>query len=127
MSVPSPQPPPPPPPSRLRTRDKLLLSANLVVATLDDSLARAFDAGAARTAAVVGHKYGPEAGRAAHLGAHTARNVALVYVDARGLARRALVRKAARGFVKARFASGGGREMSGMVVDRQEPEAGAKR
>ncbi|KAH9918400.1 uncharacterized protein BXZ73DRAFT_53015 [Epithele typhae] len=123
----SPQPgqQPPPPPPRVRTRDKVLLSANLVLAAVDDGLQRTFDVGAERAAAVAAHKYGAEVGKSVHLGAHTARNVALVYIDARGFARRALIRRAGKAWVKAHF-GGGGRATSGLVVDRAEPEQGAQ-
>lgn len=41
----------------LRTREKLALSANLVLATIDDSTRRVFDVGSARLGEAVGHKY----------------------------------------------------------------------
>ncbi|KAI0806840.1 hypothetical protein C8Q74DRAFT_1375418 [Fomes fomentarius] len=108
----------------LRTHHKLALSANLVLAAVDDSLKRTFDVGAERVTAVVGHKYGPAAARSTHLATHTARNVTLVYIDMRGFARKALIKKAGKQWIKARLGSGtgsgGGREMSGMVVDKQE-------
>ena len=99
---------------------KLALSANLVLAAVDDSIRRTWDVGSERATAVVAHKYGPEAAKSTHLAAHTARNVTLVYIDMRGLARRALIRRAGKHWVKARFGVGGGKEMSGLVVDREE-------
>lgn len=47
-------------------------------------------------------RYGPDAQHSTHLASHTARNVVLVYVDMRGFARRALLKKAGKEFVKAR-------------------------
>ncbi len=40
----------------LRTLDKVLLSANLVLSTVDDSARRVFEVGSERLGAVVGHK-----------------------------------------------------------------------
>ncbi|KAH9930943.1 uncharacterized protein B0H18DRAFT_1083676 [Fomitopsis serialis] len=89
----------------LRTRDRLALSANLVLASVDESTTRLLDAGTAQLGAVVGHKYGPDAARSTGLAAGTARNVVLVYVDVRGFARRALIKKAGKEFVKGRVAA----------------------
>ncbi|TCD63118.1 hypothetical protein EIP91_005990 [Steccherinum ochraceum] len=98
-------PPPPPPRKPLRTRDRVLLSANLILATVDDSAKRMFDVSSERLGAVIGHKYGPQAQQSTHLATHTARNVVLVYVDVSGFARRALITKTGKEFVKARVGS----------------------
>ncbi|GBE82757.1 hypothetical protein SCP_0411420 [Sparassis crispa] len=66
---------------QLPTRDRLALSANLVLASVDDSARRVWEVGSERLAAVVEHKYGPAAAHSTTLAAHTARNVALVYID----------------------------------------------
>ncbi|KAI8999085.1 hypothetical protein BD414DRAFT_476947 [Trametes punicea] len=120
---PSTAPAPAPAPGRpLKKTEKLLLSANLVLATVDDSARRMFDVGSQQITAVVGHKYGTDAGRSAHLATHTARNVTLVYIDMQGLARRALIRKAGKEWVKARVGSRRQQEqaarMDGLVVDK---------
>ncbi|KAI0373231.1 hypothetical protein BV20DRAFT_963050 [Pilatotrama ljubarskyi] len=107
-------------PKPLKKHEKLLLSANLVLATVDDSVKRVFDVGSEQLTAVMSHKYGPDAGKSTHLATHTARNVTLVYIDMQGLARRALIKKAGKEFIKARV---GGRkqqaQMDGIVVDKQ--------
>lgn len=108
----------------LRTIDKVLMSANLVLTTVDDSARRMFEVGSDRIGAVVGHKYvsvsvlshdihrltrivryGADAQQSTHLTMHTARNVVLVYVDMRGFARRALLSRAGKEFVKARVSN----------------------
>ncbi|KAH9890576.1 hypothetical protein C8Q73DRAFT_651934 [Cubamyces lactineus] len=113
-----------PPPRPLKTHEKLLLSANLVLATVDESAKRMLDVGSQQLSAVVGHKYGAGAGRTTELATHTARNVTLVYIDMQGLARRALIKKAGKEWVKARLGSrrhpGQGAQMGGVVVDKQE-------
>ncbi|KAL6308714.1 hypothetical protein BKA93DRAFT_815336 [Sparassis latifolia] len=85
---------------QLTTRDRLALSANLVLASVDDSARRVWEVGSERLAAVVEHKYGAAAAHSTTLAAHTARNVALVYIDMSGFARRALVRKAGTAWIK---------------------------
>ncbi|EMD34367.1 hypothetical protein CERSUDRAFT_97628 [Gelatoporia subvermispora B] len=87
---------------RTRRRERALLSLELVLASADDAMQRLFDVGSARLGEVMGHKYGPAAAHTTHLATHTARNVVLVYIDMRGFARRALVRKAGAEFVKSR-------------------------
>ena len=52
------------------------------------------------------HKYGPDAGHATALLGGSVRNVAVVYIDVRGVGRRALLKSSAKGFVKARLKNG---------------------
>ena len=95
-----------------------------MLATVDESAKRMLDVGSQQLSAVVGHKYGAGAGRTTELATHTARNVTLVYIDMQGLARRALIKKAGKEWVKARLGSrrhpGQGAQMGGVVVDKQE-------
>ncbi|OBZ75409.1 hypothetical protein A0H81_04903 [Grifola frondosa] len=84
------------------TMGKVVLSANLLLATVDDSARRVLDVGSERLGAVVNHKYGPAAAHSTNLATHTARNVVLVYIDMRGFARRALITKAGKEWIKSR-------------------------
>ena len=59
------------------------------------------------SAVLIWNRYGPDAQRSTHLVSHTARNVVLVYVDMRGFARRALLKRAGKEFVKARVSGSG--------------------
>ncbi|KAF4614498.1 hypothetical protein D9613_003480 [Agrocybe pediades] len=93
---------PPPLPPRLTTKDHLLISADLILSTIDDSTRRLLDTGTEQVGRIVGHKYGPEAAQSSLLMAGTARNVGLVYVDMSGIGRRALLKRAGKNFVKAR-------------------------
>lgn len=52
------------------------------------------------------HKFGPDAGHATALLGGSVRNVAVVYIDVRGVGRRALLKGTAKGFVKTRLTSG---------------------
>jgi spartin len=63
---------------------------------------RLVEAGSAAVTAAVSHKYGPAAGENAALAGHTMRNVVLVYVDVRGLGRRAIVKRVAKSWAKGR-------------------------
>ena len=113
----SPLPPPnlapqAPPSLKLTTKDRVLLSLSLILSTIDNSARRVLDTGTKEIGKVVGHKYGPEAAHSSLLMAGTARNVGLVYVDLKGVGRRALVRRAGRTFVKAQMSSVGGASQS---------------
>ncbi|KAG5653943.1 hypothetical protein H0H81_009059 [Sphagnurus paluster] len=92
-----PQPGPRPP---LSTRERVVLSADLILSTIDHETRRILNGGTETIGHVVGHKYGPEAAESSVLMAGTAKNVALVYVDMRGMGRRALLRAAGTQFVK---------------------------
>lgn len=52
------------------------------------------------------HKFGAQAGHATALAGGAVRNVAVVYIDVRGIGRKALLKGTAKGFVKARLANG---------------------
>ncbi|RPD68047.1 hypothetical protein L226DRAFT_576743 [Lentinus tigrinus ALCF2SS1-7] len=68
----------------IKTKEKLLLSAILILSTVDDSIKRTFDVRSQRVSAVVARKYGPEAGRLVHPATHTARNITPVYARVGG-------------------------------------------
>lgn len=53
-------------------------------------------------------RYGPEAAETSQMLAGTARNAGLVYVDLRGIGRRAILKRAGKQFVKGRFSSNKG-------------------
>jgi spartin len=112
---------------RLATKDSVLLSADLILSTLDHSARQLLNGGTESVGTAVGHKcvivtsaplfphldelcyfvsrYGPDAGHSSMLLAGTARNVGLVYVDLAGIGRRALLRRAGIQFVKGRLSS----------------------
>lgn len=96
---------PPLPPRKLSTTKRVLLSADLILSTIDVSAKRVLDAGTSRVGAVVGHKYGNVAGHNAEMMMGTTRNVALVYVDMKGIGRKAILKTAGREFVKGRLRS----------------------
>jgi len=56
---------------------------------------------------VVGHKFGPEAGEISRSLSGGVKNVGLVYIDASGVSRRAIVKSVAKGMVVGRVRGGG--------------------
>jgi spartin len=72
------------------------LSAAMIFASLAASTVRLADAGGTAVTAAVAHRYGAAAGENAALATGTVRNVVLVYVDVRGLARKAIVKRVAK-------------------------------
>lgn len=60
----------------------------------------------ARTLTLDGCRYGPEAGAHTRHFGETVRNVGVVYIDARGVGRRALIKRAGKRMIKGRLGSG---------------------
>ncbi|KAF8966484.1 hypothetical protein BDZ97DRAFT_1657594 [Flammula alnicola] len=97
---------PPLPERRLKAKDHILISADLILSTIDDSTRRILDVGTEQIGKVVNHKYGPEAAQSTLLMAGTARNVGLLYVDMHGIGRRALLMKVGKTIVEAAVSHG---------------------
>ncbi|KAF9265834.1 hypothetical protein L218DRAFT_120707 [Marasmius fiardii PR-910] len=93
-------PPPPIPPRKLGTKARIVLSADLILSTIEESTKKIITIGADRTDAMVRHKYGPEAAQSSAAMAGTARNIGLVYVDLQGMGRKAIVKRVAKVYVK---------------------------
>ncbi|KAF8913427.1 hypothetical protein CPB85DRAFT_1375636 [Mucidula mucida] len=98
--------PPALPPRKVSMTKRVLLSADLILSTIDVSTKRVLDAGTSRIGAVVGHKYGDQAGQNSEMMVGTARNVALVYVDMKGIGRKAILKTMGKEYVKGKFHSG---------------------
>ncbi|CAE6464881.1 hypothetical protein ACGC1H_004942 [Rhizoctonia solani] len=97
-------PPPPPRPPRLLNR--ILISTDLLLTTLEQSATQLVSHGTDAASKVAGHRYGPEAGAHTRHFGETVRNVGVVYVDARGVGRRALIKRAGKRMIKGRLGSG---------------------
>ncbi|KAG6865673.1 hypothetical protein C0991_000443 [Blastosporella zonata] len=93
----------PQPRAPLSTKERMLLSADLIFSTLDHNTRRLLDTGTASISSVIAHKYGPEAAQTSQLLVGTARNAGLIYVDMRGIGRRALLKSAGVQFIKGRM------------------------
>jgi len=102
---PSPVPPPTPPPLPQRNPhllNRILVSTDLLLTALEQS-AHTLVTGTTNAASMAaGHKYGHEAGNATRMVGESVRNVGIVYVDARGVGRRALIRRAGKRMIKAK-------------------------
>ncbi|KAJ3744158.1 hypothetical protein DFH05DRAFT_1446713 [Lentinula detonsa] len=96
---------PPLPPRTLTKKVKLVLSADLILSTIDESLKQLIDVGGRSATRVVQHRYGTEAAQSTALMAGTARNVALVYIDMQGIGRKALIKRVGKQYVKSRLAN----------------------
>ena len=83
----------------------MALSAAIILASLEASTVRLAEAGGAAVTAAVAHKYGAAAGENAALATGGMCNVVLVYVDVRGLGRKAVVKRLAKSWAKGRVAS----------------------
>ncbi|KZT36217.1 hypothetical protein SISSUDRAFT_1063875 [Sistotremastrum suecicum HHB10207 ss-3] len=114
----SPAPPPPPPP-KPRLLNRLLLSTDMLLTTLENSATHLVEAGTNSLSTSLGHKYGPDVGNATHVFGASVKNAAIVYIDARGVGRRALLRRAGKQIVRGRL---GKREVS---FGPEVPQAGA--
>ncbi|KAG2139000.1 hypothetical protein DEU56DRAFT_856873 [Suillus clintonianus] len=103
---PSPQPgsaPPSSPRPPLKLHHRLLLSADLILSSLDSSMKQFVDVGGQNLGRAVEHKYGAEAARSAGLITGVTKNIVAVYIDMRGIGRRAIVKRAGKEFVRARM------------------------
>lgn len=90
------------PPPKLFTR--LRLSTDMLLSTIENSASTLASTGMSSLSTTLGHKYGADAGEATKLVGEAVRNVGLVYVDVRGVGRKALIKGAGKGYVKAKIA-----------------------
>ncbi|KIJ63271.1 hypothetical protein HYDPIDRAFT_76018, partial [Hydnomerulius pinastri MD-312] len=108
---PSPQPPvsaqpgPSTPRPPLKMRHRLLLSADLILSTMDSSIQQVVSVGGETLGRAVEHKYGAEAARSAGFLTGTTKNIVAVYIDMRGIGRRAIIKRVGREYLKSRLSS----------------------
>lgn len=86
--------------------NRLLLAGEVVLTSLEATAQDLITSGTTAASTAAGHKFGPEAGHATALLGGSVRNVAVVYIDVRGVGRKALLTGTAKGFVKARLKNG---------------------
>ncbi|TGZ77047.1 hypothetical protein EX30DRAFT_344422 [Ascodesmis nigricans] len=87
--------------------NKSLIAFNTVADSIDYASKSLLGASSAAATTVIGHKYGPEAGAMAESVTGGFKNVGLVYIDAAGVSRRAVVKGVAKGMVVGRVKGGG--------------------
>jgi spartin len=92
----------PPPSSKEKPRfiNRLLISTDLLLTTLEKSGKGLLDSGTQNIARSLSHKYGQDTGNATMMIGGTFQNVGAVYIDARGIGRRALLQRAGKNVVK---------------------------
>ncbi|CCA73912.1 hypothetical protein PIIN_07865 [Serendipita indica DSM 11827] len=99
---------PPPPPPKRRLLNRLLTSTDLILTTVEQSAHHLISHTTNSLSAAAHHKYGPDAGKAVGMMGESVKNVGVVYIDARGVGRRALLKCAGKRIIKAKM---GGRDV----------------
>lgn len=94
-------------PSNPGLLNKSLIAFSTIADGIDYASKSLLGSGANAATAVVGHKYGEEARSVAHGLTGSFKNVGLVYVDASGVSRRAIVKGVAKGMVIGTVHGGG--------------------
>lgn len=106
ITRPSPTASPAPSTKKRPFLNRLLLAGEVVLTSIEATAQDLITNGTSAASTAAGHKFGPEAGHATALLGGSVRNVAVVYIDVRGVGRKALLTGTAKGFVKARLKSG---------------------
>lgn len=89
--------------------NRVFLAAEVIGTSLEATTQTLISSGTNAAAEAAGHKYGAEAAEATRIIGGSVRNVALVYVDVRGVGRKTLFKSTAKGFkgvVKTRLTNG---------------------
>lgn len=87
--------------------NKSLIAFSTIADGIEQSAKHLLASGSAATSTVVSHRYGPEAGKVAGHLAGGVKNVGLVYIDATGVSRKAVIKSVAKGMVVGRMPDGG--------------------
>lgn len=86
--------------------NKSMIAFSTIADGIDHAGRQLLASGSAAATSVVGHRYGEEAGQAAAKIGGGVRNVGLVYIDAAGVSRKALIKSVAKGMVVGRMPDG---------------------
>jgi len=86
--------------------NKSMIAFSTIADGIDHAGRQLLSSGSAAATSVVGHKYGEEAGVAAAKLGGGVKNVGLVYIDAAGVSRKALIKSVAKGMVVGRMPNG---------------------
>jgi spartin len=106
------------PPPKRRLLNRLLTSTDMLLTTLESSAYHLISHTTTSASAAMHHKYGEDMGNAVGTAGECLRNVGVVYIDARGVGRRALLKTAGKRVMKARM---GGKD----VIFQAQGEHGA--
>lgn len=94
-------------PSKPGILNKSLIAFSTVADGIDYATKSLLSSGSTAATTMVHHRYGAEAGQVAHTVTGSFKNVGLVYIDATGVSRRAVVKGVAKGMVVGRVRGGG--------------------
>jgi len=83
--------------------NRVLLSTNMILSAVEQSATTIIKGGSDSIAQGVHHKYGAHAGEAAESIGQSVQNVSVVYIDARGVGRRAVLKRMGKGVFKAKM------------------------
>lgn len=86
--------------------NKSMMAFSTIMDGVDTGARQLLSSGSAAATTVVGHKYGPEARSVASDLAGGVKNVGLVYIDAAGVSRKAVIKSVAKGMVVGKMPSG---------------------
>lgn len=111
--------------------NKSMIAFSTIADGIDHAGRQLLASGSVAASNVVGHRYGHEAGKVASGLAGGVKNVGLVYIDAMGVSRRAVIKSVAKGMVVGRMPNGqqlivGGGD-GGVVPAEARPALGEKR
>jgi len=109
------------------------MSTDLLLSTIETSAQSLVVHTTNNAAAGLGHKYGPEMGTAVRIMGDSVKNVGVVYIDYRGVGRRALIRKAGKRVIRGKMGNrevvfGGDQEEGGPIGlsdERTHPDGGS--
>ena len=96
----------PPPDYKPGVLNKSMIAFSTLADGIQESARSILLTGSSATSAMIGHKYGTEAGDVATSLTGGVKNVGLVYIDATGVSRRALLKSVAKGMVVGRMRDG---------------------
>ena len=86
--------------------NKSMIAFSTIADGIEQGARSLLASGSTAASTMVGHRYGPEAGQIAGNLAGGVKNVGLVYVDAAGVSRKAVIKSVAKGMVVGRMADG---------------------
>ncbi|KAJ5936319.1 hypothetical protein N7454_005617 [Penicillium verhagenii] len=119
----------PPPDYKPGVLNKSMIAFSTLADGIQEGARSILLTGTSATGAMIGHKYGAEAGDVANNLTGGVKNVGLVYIDATGVSRRALLKSVAKGMVVGRMRDGkqvmvGGGDGGELPPDARVAEAG---
>ncbi|KAL0566670.1 hypothetical protein V5O48_015337 [Marasmius crinis-equi] len=89
-------------PDKLGTTDRIILSRNLILLTIQESAKKIYDTSTDRVGTVIRVRYGEDAAESSAAIASTVRNIGLVYIDLQGIGRKAILKRVAEIYVNGR-------------------------